>query len=46
VNSVTLTFPRRLKHNFASVDGELIELETTVRLKIDSGAMSVVVPQL
>ena len=45
VKSVTLTFPRKRKRNFASIDGELIELETTVHLKIDSGAMNVVVPQ-
>ena len=45
VKSVTLTFPRRRKRNFASIDGELIELDTTVRLKIVSGEMNVVVPQ-
>ncbi|HQX48679.1 MAG TPA: diacylglycerol kinase family protein [Planctomycetaceae bacterium] len=45
VKSLTLTFPRRRKHNFAALDGELIELETTVRLRIDSAAMHVVVPQ-
>ncbi len=45
VTSLTLTFLRRRKRNFASIDGELIDLETTVRLRIDSGAMKVVVPQ-
>ena len=45
VTSLTLTFSRRRKRNFASLDGELIELEPTVCLRIDNGAMKVIVPQ-
>jgi diacylglycerol kinase family enzyme len=44
VEEVTLNFPRRKHSAKAIIDGELIDLEPQVRLKIHPGALQVMVP--
>ena len=45
VEEVMLRFPRRKKSAQAVIDGELIELETEVTLRIRPGALKVIVPR-
>lgn len=44
VREVTLQFPRRKKGAQAVIDGELIELDRSVTLKVHPGALKVVLP--
>lgn len=46
VEEVTLTFPRRKSGAHAVVDGELIKLEKSVRLKVHPGALKVMLPKV
>jgi len=46
VEEVTLSFPRRKASAKAVIDGELIDLEKRVELKIHRGALRVIVPKV
>ncbi len=46
VEQVTLSFPRRKASAKAVIDGELIDLEKRVELKVHRGALQVVVPKV
>jgi diacylglycerol kinase family enzyme len=46
VAQVTLSFPRRKASAKAVLDGELIDLETRVELKVHHGALRVIVPKV
>ena len=44
INEVNLTFPRKKSSALATIDGELVPLETRVNLKIHPGALKVIAP--
>jgi diacylglycerol kinase family enzyme len=44
ISQVTLTFPRKKSSAMATIDGELVPLETRVDLKIHPGALKVLAP--
>lgn len=46
VEQVTLSFPRRKASAQAVIDGELIDLEKRVELKVHHGALQVIVPKV
>lgn len=46
VEQVTLSFPRRKASSRAVIDGELIDLEKRVELKVHHGALQVIVPKV
>ena len=46
VTEVTLSFPRRTASAKAVIDGELIDLEKRVELKVHHGALQVIVPKV
>jgi diacylglycerol kinase family enzyme len=44
IDEVTLHFPRRKRGAMAVIDGELIELERSVTLRVHPGALKVIMP--